>query len=76
MNLNVSNHFKSLMFKCQSDSDTDFENKIKNSCFSASERIGAKEVAPRWMACDFQLCRLGFNYWSLDLGTILGSGLN
>ena len=76
MDFNVSNCFKSLMFKCQSDLDTDFERKIKNSRFSANKRIGSKGAAPRWTGCDFQVFRMGLYYWSLGPRIILGFGLN
>ena len=59
MNFNVSNCSNSLMFTCQRDSDSDFET--KSSRFSANERMGAKGVVHRLMACDFKVFRMGFD---------------
>ena len=45
--------------------ESGFLDETKSLRFSANERMGAKGVAPRLMACDFQVFRMGFDmsFW-------------
>ena len=75
MNFNVSNCSNSLMFKCQRDSDPDFETK-----FRIRVLVQMRGWAPRgWRLGGWLVILsipLGLSYWFSDLETILDSGLN
>ena len=73
MSFNVLNCFNSLVFKCQRDSDSDFETKPRVRVL-----VQMRGWAPRgWRPGGwFQIFKFSGWDWFSDLETILGSGFS